>query len=334
MTTKNQLIYAIIQAITELLPISSSGHLLIASQYLREPVDQSYLSYLHFWTGLALLTYYSPKILNYCKTKEGRTLLIKIILATIPPALIAAAFAGKIEEIFYKQWIIAAALVFWGVVMLIVVQHRKNISRILNVLMNQKTQSGLSSACDSSTCSSGLASSSNSTSSSSSTDYNQDEKPPVKSDNNKILTSQNADDRKIVESSTADTKSANSSITNTSLKELLLIGTSQVLALIPGTSRSGVTMISASLLGLDWEVVLDIVFLLGIPITLGAFAKDLVFNFSDVVIFFSPSFLLSGLVCFVCCLGVVTTVNKVKNNHLLSAFGIYRIFMAFAIILV
>ncbi|PIR43140.1 hypothetical protein COV24_04205 [candidate division WWE3 bacterium CG10_big_fil_rev_8_21_14_0_10_32_10] len=110
-------------------------------------------------------------------------------------------------------------------------------------------------------------------------------------------------------------------------KNTFLIGLSQVLALIPGTSRSGMTITTGSLLGLSKKQAADFTFLLSIPIILGAFVYKLkdVTSFSffmslDVIVSFVASFI-AGYFSIGFLLGVL-------KKYGLIPFVIYRILLA------
>ncbi|MEG0034545.1 MAG: undecaprenyl-diphosphate phosphatase [Bacilli bacterium] len=114
-----------------------------------------------------------------------------------------------------------------------------------------------------------------------------------------------------------------------SYKTALLIGLIQLLALIPGTSRSGITILGAMLLGCSRETSAEFSFFLAIPIMLGASAvKGLKFfmNFGSVVPWEHYLFLLTGcLVAFIVSLLAVRWLMKFVKNHSFSIFGYYRI---------
>ncbi|MBD3329195.1 hypothetical protein GF357_01750 [Candidatus Dojkabacteria bacterium] len=296
----NQIILAIVQATTELLPISSTGHLLLASQILKNPIDQHYLSYLHFWTALALLTYYSPKILKNLKSAAGRKLLINIGLATLIPAAAGAILADKIEAIFYNPVSIALALSCWGIVMIFVFSKHKSKN---TAALNDKTDK----------------------------DETENEMTQKDPKNSAMKISETGSNHQAKFSH--DTQTDNKSLSELSLKKILLIGASQILAMIPGTSRSGVTLISSSLLGLDWRSALDLSFLLAIPITLGAFLKALVFDFSQVKVYFSGGYILSGIICFGLCVLVLYLMRRIKSGGSMLFFAVYRILIGIVILL-
>lgn len=126
------------------------------------------------------------------------------------------------------------------------------------------------------------------------------------------------------------------SIKELSLKYAFYIGCFQVLALIPGTSRSGVTIIGALLLGLSRESAAEFSFYLSIPVMFGASLLRLVKYFID---YGNPNlnewlFLLVGmLVAFVVSLFVVKWLMNFVKKHDFKPFGIYRIALGVVVIL-
>ena len=127
------------------------------------------------------------------------------------------------------------------------------------------------------------------------------------------------------------------SIKELSFKYAFFIGCFQVLALIPGTSRSGVTIIGALLLGLSRESAAEYSFFLSIPVMIGASLLKLVKYFID---FGSPSsneiiFLLVGMVsAFIVSLFVVKWLMGFVKKHDFKVFGIYRIVLAVVVVLI
>ena len=127
------------------------------------------------------------------------------------------------------------------------------------------------------------------------------------------------------------------SIKELSIKYAFYIGCFQVLALIPGTSRSGVTIIGALLLGLSRESAAEFSFYLSIPVMIGASLLRFVKYFID---YGNPNlyewlFLLVGMfVAFVVSLFVVKWLMNFVKRHDFKPFGIYRIVLGIAVIVV
>src|SRR5262249_48335485 len=115
------LILGIIQGLTEFLPVSSSAHLVLAP-WLFGWVDQG-LAFdvaLHLGTLLALLIYYWPQWVKIVASifndeRENRRLLVLLIIASIPGAIIGLAFEKQAETVFRSPLLIAIALALMGI---------------------------------------------------------------------------------------------------------------------------------------------------------------------------------------------------------------------------
>jgi undecaprenyl-diphosphatase len=202
MTLEQIIVLAIVQGVTEFLPISSSGHLILIPQLMHWP-DQGQLTDVltHLGTLLAILIYFWRDVWHITRgalelfkgkvTEEGK-LAIYIVLATIP----AVAFGFVLKKFGYANVaIVAWNTILYGILML-----------IADMVGPQER-----------------------------------------------------------------------TIQNMTLGSALIIGTAQALALIPGTSRSGVTMTAGRFLGFTRPDCARFSFLLGIPATAGA----IVFSIGD-----------------------------------------------------
>jgi undecaprenyl-diphosphatase len=195
------LILALIQALSEFLPISSSGHLGLAGFLFGWTYQGiSFDLALHFGTLIAVLTYYRRDLLRIAaamltrdRSEQGRLqhrLGLGLVLSTLPAIAVGAAMGEDTAAALRVPSLIAVNLIAFGILL-------------------------------------GLA------------------------------------DR-------AGERSRG--ILTLSLREALMIGAAQALALIPGTSRSGVTMTAALFLGLDRHEAARYSFLMGVPITAAACA--------------------------------------------------------------
>jgi undecaprenyl-diphosphatase len=250
----NDLILSIVQAITELFPISSSGHLIIASDIFHIPINQLLMTFLHFWTALAIIAFYFKTLIEMLKTKEGLIKLLILGIATIPAALAGVLFDNYFEILFYSLLVIGINSVFWGIIMIIVEKK-----------------------------------------------YNEKKfKPLFKSE----------------------------------FLEIIVIGIAQTLALIPGTSRSGVTTLTGLVIGKDKKESLDIAFLLGIPITLGPFIIEAYKARTELHNFLTPQMLIAGVTTFVVGFFAIKMLTLLKEKNYMTGFGIYRVILGLVLILI
>lgn len=257
MSILQALILGIVQGLTELLPISSSGHLFIIPWFLNWNNIPDYFDVaLHAGTLLAIALFFFKDWLNLLsgaykqvvkkeKNNEGKMFFF-LVWATIPSALIGFVLDKYFEDLLTKPLIVAIALIIMG---------------ILLYIFDKKFDS------------------------------------KVKYE-------------------------------NMTFKETFLIGMSQVLAFIPGVSRSGITMTAARTMKIERESAARYSFMLSAPIVLGATIykfKDFVFNI-PFVIGVTSSFLVGILV-------IKFLLNYLKNGDF-KFFAFYRVLLGLAIILV
>lgn len=251
------LILGIVQGLTELLPISSSGHLFIIPWFFNWNNIPDYFDVaLHAGTLLAIALFFFKDWLNLLsgaykqvvkkeKNNEGKMFFF-LVWATIPSALIGFILDKYFEDLLTKPLIVAIALIVMG---------------ILLYIFDKKFDS------------------------------------KVKYE-------------------------------NMTFKETFLIGMSQVLAFIPGVSRSGITMTAARAMNVERESAARYSFMLSAPIVLGATIykfKDFVFNIPFVIGVIS-SFLVGILV-------IKFLLNYLKKGNF-KYFAFYRVVLGITIILV
>lgn len=255
------ILLAIIQGLTEFLPVSSSGHLALTPRLL-EAADQGLVMdvALHVGTLLAVLVYYRQDVFTMglsvvqwhrADLQLPRRLAIFIVLASIPAVLVGYGLHVFLPDGIRALWVIIATTLFFGIAM-------------------------------------GLA------------DHFC------------------ARDKKIVDMG---------------LRHALVIGFAQVCALIPGTSRSGVTMTAARLMGFARVDAARFSFLLGIPAIAGAGTL----GFFELLESGNKELLqdaLLGLACsFVAGLGAIHFMIRWLGRFGLMPFAIYRVLLGIALII-
>ena len=140
------IIFGIVEGITEWLPISSTGHLILVEQFLKfKDVSPDFWSMfqvvIQFGAILAVVVLYFKKIWPFTRNKQNAikqtgilsifdkkvmNLWGKILVACVPAAIIALAFDEKFEELFYNPTCIAIALIVFGIAFIVIENLNKN----------------------------------------------------------------------------------------------------------------------------------------------------------------------------------------------------------------
>lgn len=260
------IILGIVEGITEWLPVSSTGHLILVGDLLAPSMSDAFMEMFNVVIQLgaimAVVVLYFHKLNPFSpkKTKKQKMLTwqmwIKVVIACLPAGIVGILFDDLIDRIFYKPIVVALMLIIYGV-LFIVVENR-----------------------------------------------NAGRKPTVRR------------------------------ISDLSVKMLLWIGLFQMLAMIPGTSRSGATIVGALMIGVSREVAAEFTFFLAIPVMFGASLVKLVkfgFNFTGAQL---GLLLLGCAVSFgVSVLAIKFLMNYIKKNDF-KVFGYYRIVLGAVIIVV
>ncbi len=263
METIELVILSVIQGVTELLPVSSSAHLILISKVWNTELSTLMLTILHLGTSLAIIVFLRKLLFTKILSNEKLSLYLKIIVSSIPAGITGILFENIIEEKLRATWIIAVSLIVWGIAM-IVFEQKKN--------------------------------------------------------------------------KTKDSKDI--SIENITWKQSIIMGIAQAFALIPGTSRSGITTIAGMFSGLDKYTAFEYSFILGIPVLLGASILEIgktILNTDNLSIDTSllsvtkmlPVILISFVVGYL----ALIVVRKYKKKNWLTVFGIYRIIVGILILI-
>lgn len=262
------IIYGIVEGITEWLPVSSTGHMILLEEIMPMNVSKSFWSMflvvIQLGAILAVVLLYWNKIFPFKKTREGkyvsvksiRVLWSKILVATIPAAVIGLALDDWIDEHLYNGFVVAIMLILVGVAF-IYVENR-----------------------------------------------NKDMRPTV------------------------------NSLSALSYKDALIIGLFQVIAaVLPGTSRSGATIIGGLLIGVSRAVAAEFTFFLAIPVMFGASLLKLVkfgFAFSFLEFFI---LIIGMLVALVVSIFVIRFLMSYIKKHDFKVFGWYRIVLGIIVLI-
>ena len=259
------IILGIVQGITEWLPISSTGHMILIDEFLKLNVSPEFMTMflvvIQAGSILAVVTLFFKKLFpwGFNKTKEETkdtfSLWFKIAVACIPAVIIGLLFDDLIDELFFNPWTVAIALIFYGILFIIIETLQKN------------------------------------------------KKPKVED------------------------------VKDITYKTAFIIGVFQVLALIPGTSRSGATIIGGLLLGLNRTTAASYTFFLAVPIMFGAsFLRMLRFGFSFTTQELTILIVGTLTAYIVSILAIRFLLKYVKKNDF-KIFGYYRIALGIIVII-
>lgn len=121
MQTIQTTVLAIVQGLTELLPISSTGHMLLVSEvFFKSKPDLFTLTLLQFGTTISIIIYFRKLLFENLFSKKKMILYSKIVVASIPAVIAALLLEAYIEKYFYSELIIAVSLIVWGIFFVIV----------------------------------------------------------------------------------------------------------------------------------------------------------------------------------------------------------------------
>ena len=252
------ILMGIVEGITEWLPISSTGHMILVEQVVKFNASEEFMSMfrvvIQLGAILAVVVLFWNKLWPF-GLRQGKViskpsvwnLWFKVVAATLP-VLVVSPLDDWMEEHFYNYITVAAMLILYGVLFL-VVENRRTTPRVTK-------------------------------------------------------------------------------LEQISYRDALLIGVWQCLAIIPGTSRSGATIVGGLLLGLSRACVAEFTFYLAIPVMAGAsLLKVVKFAFSGTAITGTEiAVLLVGcVVAFVVSLAAIRFLMDYVKRHDFKFFGIYRI---------
>ncbi|MDI9508745.1 MAG: undecaprenyl-diphosphate phosphatase [Bacillota bacterium] len=251
------ILLGIVEGITEWLPISSTGHMILVEEFVEFKATNEFMEMfrvvIQLGAILAVVLLYFHKLNPFSpkKTKQEKmdtmSIWYKVVIGVIPAGVFGFLFDDWFDEHFYNYIMVAVMLIVYGV-LFIMIENR-----------------------------------------------NKGRQPKIASFNE--LTYRTA----------------------------LLIGMIQILALVPGTSRSGVTILGAILLGTSRHIAAEYSFFLSIPIMFGASALKLIkfgFDFESIEI----AVLITGMVVafVVSLIAIKFLLAYIKKNDF-KAFGWYRI---------
>lgn len=249
----------VVEGITEWLPISSTGHMILVDEFLQLSASaefkEMFFVVIQLGAILAVVLLYFHKLNPFApsKTKQEKldtmSIWYKVVVGVLPAAVLGVLFDDWLDEHFYNFQTVAVTLIVYGVLFIVIENNNKGKGSNIN------------------------------------------------------------------------------SFTDLSYKTAFLIGVFQVLSLIPGTSRSGATILGAIILGTSRYIAAEYSFFLSIPIMFGASALKLykfgfVFTDTEIIVLFTGM-----IVAFlVSVFAIKFLMGYIKNNDF-KAFGWYRIIL-------
>ncbi|MBQ2986830.1 MAG: undecaprenyl-diphosphate phosphatase [Tyzzerella sp.] len=256
------ILLGIVEGITEWLPISSTGHLILVDEFVKLSASDAFKEMFNVVIQLgaimAVVVLYFHKLNPFSskKTKEQKVqtidLWLKVVVACIPAAVLGILFDDWMEEHFHNYIVVSIMLIVYGVLFIII------------------------------------------------ENWNKKNKPSV------------------------------TELSNLTYKTALLIGVFQVLSLIPGTSRSGATIIGALLLGVSRYVAAEFTFFLAIPVMFGASGIKLLKFFMEGAGMTGMEIAMLGVGCVVAfaisIIAIKFLMGYIKKNDF-KVFGWYRIIL-------
>ncbi|AWW27395.1 undecaprenyl-diphosphatase [Acetobacterium sp. KB-1] len=251
------ILLGIVEGITEWLPISSTGHMILVEEFIQlnmsEAFKEMFFVVIQLGAILAVALLYFNKLNPFSSTKTEQekintfNIWFKVLIGVIPAGVIGVVFGDWLNDNLYNYQTVAITLILYGVLFIII--ENRNRSKV----------------------------------------------------------------SKIVDFDTLSFKTA------------FLIGCFQVLSLVPGTSRSGATILGGIILGTSRSIAAEFSFFLSIPVMFGASLLKIVkfgFNFTNTEFIV----LVTGmLTAFLVSIIAIQFLLKYIKNHDFKVFGWYRI---------
>ena len=299
-------IYGVVEGITEWLPVSSTGHMLLLEQFMPFSVSKDFwdmfLVVIQLGAIIAVLVAFFHELNPFSRTKSADerrstwTLWGKTIVACIPAAVVGLPLDNWIEDHLGSPFVIAAALIVYGILFIVIETARERRAKRLMASPSAATAAG---------------------------SYRPRHLSTV------------APQQELTISQVADADARIQNIDDLDWKTALGIGLFQVLSIVPGTSRSGSTIIGGLILGCSRTVVAQFTFYLAIPVMVGASGLRLVKYFLKGNTFSGTeaAILLTGcVVAFVVSLAAIRFLMGFVKKHDFKPFGWYRIVLGVAVI--
>jgi len=254
-------LFGIVEGVTEWLPISSTGHLILLNEFVTLNVSEEFGSMfdvvIQLGAILAVIVLFFHKLNPFAPSKRPEekkqtwSLWFKVVAAIIPSGVVGILFDDWMDEHLHNGIVVAIALIVYGIAFILV--ERRNQGKYTRAI---------------------------------------------------------------------------SDVHDIDYKTAILIGCFQCLSLVPGTSRSGSTILGAILIGVGRSAGAEFSFFMAIPTMLGASAiKGLKFLLSGVQATGTEIgvLIVGSIVSFIVSMVVIRGLMEYVRKHSFSAFGVYRI---------
>ena len=254
-------LFGIVEGITEWLPVSSTGHLILLNEFVRLNVSEEFGSMfdvvIQLGAILAVIVLFFHKLNPFAPSKSETekkqtwNLWFKVIAAILPSGVVGVLLDDWMDAHLHNGIVVSIALIVYGIAFILV--ERRNQGKRLKVI---------------------------------------------------------------------------SDVHDIDYRTALLIGAFQCLSLVPGTSRSGSTILGAILIGVGRSAGAEFSFFMAIPTMLGASAiKGLKFILSGVAVTGTEIgvLIVGSVVSFIVSMLVIKGLMEYVRKHSFSAFGVYRI---------
>ena len=259
----------IVEGITEWLPISSTGHMILINQFLafsNADFQEMFLVVVQLGAILAVVLLFWKKIwpFNFKYKRNGKPfvnmeimqLWFKILVSCLPAAIVGVLFDSIIEEMFYNAIVVAGALIIYGILFIVI------------------------------------------------ENWNKGRRPVI------------------------------TNVAEIGYNTAIIIGIFQLLAaIVPGTSRSGATIIGALLIGVARGAAAEYTFYLAIPVMFGASLLKIVKNGLNFGAMGYVALITGMLVAFIVSLFVIKFLMSYIRKHDFKVFGYYRIALGVVVLL-
>ena len=314
-------LYGVIEGVTEWLPISSTGHMLLFEKFVQLQVSAQFW---HMFLVVIQLGAILAVCVTFCKQlnflapsltpsarKNTLVLWAKIIVACIPAAAVGIPLDDWMDEHLSSPYIIAAALIVYGVAFIVV----EKIFTARERALGAREATGLAAAPAMPAGAEPLP-------------HHAPKHMAVAAHDACAYTPAAIDTGARVGTDAAAETSRITTLEALNWKTTIGIGIFQVLSIVPGTSRSGSTILGARMLGCSRSVAAQFTFLLAVPVMVGASALRLVKYIlkKNIPTSNEAAILAVGcIVAFVVSLCVIHGLMRYIKRHDFQVFGWYRI---------